>query len=229
MADRKAEADTLIRQLDDLLANSLGAWPSLLQRIQKKLYGKLYFGGAASSALRTTFAYALVTLGLARLASGRDVDQHLFWLSAWGAVYLGWAVFSSRRTTERALALIVEDIVPMLSTDTIRSISSQLAARFSASRIEWFGSLIAVAALAAATAALRYDLGATSDLAPNVQLGFWALGWLVIFFTAARCTDVARFYAIFAEKIAKEAPRLYALEPSSSVLVKGVAALGRTS
>jgi hypothetical protein len=59
------------------------------------------------------------------------------------------------------------------------------------------------------------------------QIAWWCVGWLYLFVTAARATDVARFYYVFAEHLDEEDQHLYVFDPARSNLVKAIAAVGQ--
>jgi hypothetical protein len=232
MADAGRDDDLLAGEIERLLSNSLGAWPGGLSSLMRRVPGLAGQGSAPFHALRTAFLYLLITVCGAWLVSDGNPERHLLSLSIWGAPYLGWAVFSSHRATARVMVLLREDVLPLLSERTKQSISHALKHRFDPRRVARTGWCVALIAIAAATLALGRDLARSAGLSGSAhleaQLGLWALGWLAIFFTAARCTDVARFYSLFAEHLRDEERKLYPLDPSASALVIGVTAVGRT-
>ena len=61
----------------------------------------------------------------------------------------------------------------------------------------------------------------------SVQIIYCCIGFLVLFLTAARTTDVARFYGTFGAHLHIDRERIYALDPAKSVLVTSIASIGR--
>jgi hypothetical protein len=57
-------------------------------------------------------------------------------------------------------------------------------------------------------------------------VAWWSVGWLFLFLTAARSTDVARFYYFFAKHLDEE-PNIYLFDPARSTLVTSIAAVGQ--
>jgi hypothetical protein len=170
--------------------------------------------------LITRAAYALLFCALPLALIGWPPKWPLFWLSVYAALYAAWALTTARLTSAKVLELIVYRIVPQLSEDTAKRIDSELARRFNERRsllISW--TIVVVSTVIAALA--------MSQWVPDApfQIAWWSLGWLFLFATAARVTDVARFYGVFAKHLETE-QTIYVLDPAHSILVRSVAAVG---
>jgi hypothetical protein len=220
----------IAKDLERLLANSLGATPGWGQKLAHHWAGEELARSAAFNALRTIVAFAAVVCGGMLLVSAGAPEPHLFWLGIWGALYLGCAVYTSQLATERVLTIVAKDMVPALSPESAEIISTELSRRFSRARVHLISWPVALVGLALASMALWQDMGSGARDYRNLeaQFVFWAIGWLNLFLTAARCTYVAQFYLVFAQQLAAEPDKLYPLNPSASPLVRNVSAIGRT-
>jgi hypothetical protein len=222
----------LLDEINALLAGSLGGLSPRIQAGIARVERPWMRSSPAIRGLRAVFVYALLLCGGLWLVSDGTPQPHLFWLSAWGALYLGWAVASAQATTERVVELLRGAILPALSADTLQSVSEVLARRFRQRRIDRIAWGIALAGLAIAGFALWSDITRAGAIAGQrrieIQLLFWSAGWLMIFLTGARCTYVAQFYAVFAEHLMAERDKIFPLAPSATALVRDISELGRT-
>jgi hypothetical protein len=113
-----------------------------------------------------------------------------------------------------------------LSKHAVSEINEDIARRFSGKRIALVSCGAALLATIASAFAIRHGL---QSLYRDrwLDIIYWSVGYFVLYLTAARATDIARFYGTFADHLALDADRLFALDPSRSVLVMRVAAVGR--
>jgi hypothetical protein len=171
--------------------------------------------------------YATVFAGLPWLLRGSS--EELFWLSIWGSGYFALAVTMARSTSAEVLQIIRSRVLPLLSPEAAAAIDDDLKDRFNSIRIQIvsFGSAV-VAALISAIA-IRMDVFPRSSImsGASAQITYCCIGFFVLFLTAARTTDVARFYGTFAAHLHFDRERIYPLDPARSVLVTSVASLGR--
>ena len=209
----------LTKRVTDLLDGCLGAIPfpsgtALRSRRRLIPLGPLLIGPY------TGLIYALLFCALPWLFFGRP-ERHLFWLSVFGSLYAAWATTIARSTSAKILEIIKSRIIPELSVETVGRIDSDLARRFEEKRLLQVSWTIALLGALAAGWAISRDV-------PNAlfQIAWWCVGWLFLFVTAAKATNVARFYYVFAEHLEKE-PNIYVFDPARSALVKDIAAVGR--
>jgi hypothetical protein len=150
-------------------------------------------------------------------------DRQLLWLSVYSSLYMAWAVTLARLTSRKIERKLQNDVVPSLSSETCKHIDAELRQRFPSSRVTAISALIAISG----TLLSIFWLDAETQ-AHWGQILWWAPGWILLFFTAARVTNVARFYGVFAENLGRERPKFYAIEPADSVLVRDISSVGRT-
>jgi len=215
--DPKAE---LTKRITDLLGGCLCASPhqfGIPGTLQTTLIpvGPLWIG------FYVGLAYGLLFCVLPALFLLGKPEPHLIWLSVYGSLYAAWATTIARSTSAKILETIKYRIIPLLSEETSDRINKDLAHRFKRERlllVSW-----SVAILGAAGA------GWTISQVSHVpfQIIWWCAGWLYLFVTAARATDVARFYYVFAEHLDEEEQHLYVFDPARSTLVKAIAAVGQ--
>jgi hypothetical protein len=146
-------------------------------------------------------------------------ERHLLWFSVYGSLYFAWATFIARQTSMQLQGTVHAQIIPSLSLAGAKRVYDSLGGQFSDKRINIVSILAACIGILLAVAAISYDVGYYP-----FQIGWWAVGWFVLFLTAARTTYVGRFYSCFAKDIDKEP--IYALDPARSMLITGVTTLG---
>jgi hypothetical protein len=152
-----------------------------------------------------------------------EPDRQLLWLSVYSSFYMTWVVTLARLTSRTVQSKLEDDIIPSLSPETCRYIDTALRQRFPRGRVTTISALIAIGGTLLSILSLDAETRAHWG-----QVLWWAPGWILLFFTAARVTIVARFYGLFAENLGREQPKLYAIEPADSVLVRDISSVGRT-
>jgi hypothetical protein len=159
----------------------------------------------------------------------QQFDLTLFWLSVWGSLYFAFAVTIARTTSSSVLRHIESNVLPVLSEKAALAIEEDLARRFRPMRISVVSVGAALVATVASVAAIRLDLFAKIDIAsaPWIKILYWSAGYFVLYLTAARATDVARFYGTFAAHLRIDTDQVFTLDPAKSVLVTQIAAIGR--
>jgi len=208
----------LENRVAELLNDCLGALPYGIRVVPRVATWELP-EWPSLKAVAVGATYALLFCALPWLVVKKP-ESHLFWLSVYGSLYAAWATWIARYTSATTLDLIRSRIIPDLSSATADRIDADLARYFSPARLAVWSSLAAAILTVAAAFAISRDV----HDAP-LQVIWWAAGWLVLFFTAARSTDVARFYYFFAKHLENE--RIYAFDPANSALVRSISAVGQ--
>lgn len=226
MAKAKQKDDPaaeLMKRVAGLLNGCLGARPFPRRTVSPR-QGRWTDGQPILFGVLVGLAYALLFCVLPfcilRYAFDRPPDPHLFWLQVYASLYIAWATTTARAASADVLRIIGRSIVPQLSPQAAKRIDDDLANGFEERRLSVVSSTVAVLGAVAAGYAISRDAHAGP-----AELVWWCLGWLFLFVTAARSTDVARFYSCFAKHLDGE-PNIYALDPARSILVRGVAAVG---
>lgn len=171
-------------------------------------------------------AVGLAYMGLFYLGPSLIVDspdRDLLWLSAYSSLYMAWAVTLARLTSRKIERKLRNDVIPSLTLETCESIDRELRSRFPSGRVTAISGSVAICG----TLLCIFSLGAETRTHWG-QILWWAPGWILLFYTAARVTNVARFYGLFAAHLRHEQAKLYAIEPADSVLVRDISAIGQT-
>jgi hypothetical protein len=219
----------LAKRITDLLGGNLGASPfqfGIVGPLRTTLIpvGPLWIG------LCVGLAYGLLFCALPSLFLLGKPEPHLFWSSVYGSLYAAWATAIARSTSAKVLETIKYRIIPLLSKEISDRIDKDLAHRFKRKRLLLVSWSVAILGAAAAGLAISWDVSHVpfQDVS-NVpfQIAWWCVGWLYLFVTAARATDVARFYYVFAEHLDEEDQHLYVFDPARANLVKAIAAVGQ--
>ena len=214
-------AGLLVSRVRDLLASTLGAFPKF-SRAPTRLSLRLDHLPPAVVGLGTGMLYLLLFCLLPITFFG-GLDLHLIWLSAFGAAYLALAVAAARATSGKVLGIIRDDIVPRLAPATLLQIDRAMERRFPDRPASVRALLIALLGTIAGGVAIAHDLPQASP----AQILWWSIGWFILFVTAARATDVARFYQEFSRPLSRGEEALYPFVPATSLLILDVARLGR--
>ena len=79
------------------------------------------------------------------------------------------------------------------------------------------------------TAQIPSSLPETNPSSPpeTSEIAIWSLGFFILYVLAARVTDVARFYRVFAKHLQSQSNSIFTLDPAHSVLVIDIASIGR--
>jgi hypothetical protein len=142
----------------------------------------------------------------------------------YGALWCGWAAMTTRFTSAAVSDTLNCRVIDRLSERGATWVHAQLASpRFARRRILTSAWAIGIFGSATATTLLSLDV---ADL-PVGALLWWALGWALLYATAAKVVLVARFYPLFAEAIAREPEMLFPLHPARSPLVASIALVGK--
>jgi hypothetical protein len=208
----------LAQRVSDLLNGCLGAHP-FPPKTGRPIKEALAPDKSLLKGLGAGIAYAVLFCGLPWIFVGRP-ERHLLWLSVYGSLYTAWATTIARMTSAGILEIIHSRVVPQLSEETADRIDRDLTERFTKGRLSAISWIAAILGAAAAGFAISYDV-------PNApfQVAWWCVGWLFLFVTAARSTNVARFYYLFAKHLDGER-NVYAFDPAHSILVRAIAAVG---
>jgi hypothetical protein len=129
---------------------------------------------------------------------------------------------TARSASAAVLGIIERQVIPDLSPQTANRIESDLARHFSEARLSRISWTIAILGAVASGIAIRHNV-------PNAGFQvvvWWAAGFSILYVTAARATNVARFYYYFAKHLGEE-PNIYVLDPARSNLVMGISAVGK--
>jgi hypothetical protein len=214
--------DGLRDRISHLLRGSLGAFPDT------GLFDDSSVGlSPVSAGLVAGLTYFFLFCFLPWICGARN--HILLLLSAWGSAYFAFAVVIAKSTSASALRILAGNILPELSEKAAARIDRDIARRFQ----EWRLSLVSFVSALIATLASLYAIHSDFlhqpklPLAIPIDFAFWAVGFFILYLTAARSTDVARFYGTFASNLEADADRLYALDPARSALVTQIAAVGR--
>lgn len=213
---QQAAVDNLFRRISSLLRGSLGAspipdWLTLPLRTPSPIIHGLCAG----------LLYAILFCGAPWLV--HKPNWSLFFVSAWGSVYFAFAVTIAMATSSSVLKIIESKVLPALSERAASAMDEDLTRRFGAMRVSVVSYSCALIATAASVVAIRRDVPS----APWAEIAYWGLGFSLLYLTAARTTDVARFYGTIADHVKIDADRLYALDPARSVLITQIATVGR--
>jgi hypothetical protein len=224
--------DRLLRRISLLLRDSLGAVPwsgSLVSKGGKlpSLYRATASWSPAVSGGVSGLIYAVLFAGLPWLVPGSSQD--LFWLSVWGSCYFALAVATARSASGEVFQIIQNRVLPLLSPEAVAVIDRDLEDRFGSIRIQVVSLGSALVAALISVIAIRQDVFPNSLVmsGASVQITYCCIGLFFLFLTAARTTDVARFYSTFAAHLHVDSERIYSLDPARSVLVTSVASIGQ--
>ena len=221
-AEASDARQALNRRVTHLLNGALGAFPWPAGTFGP--LGPRLSNGPVKAGLVAGICYALLFLVLPELFC-RPVDPHLFWLSAYASIYIAWAVATARATSADILDRIERRIVPVFPEETCLQIEAALARRFKEVRLAAMSWSLAIIGALIAAVAIRHDIGGAQNL--TLQILWWSVGWMFIFVTAARATDVARFYYVFSEHLSGAEAMLYVVNPTQSRIVSDVSLVGR--
>lgn len=220
----------LKQRIADLLLGNLGGLPTVRSRSA---------GGTASAfgvGLGAGATYFLLFCGLPLLW---ETPTLIIWqLSLWGSFYAAFAVTTARLTSGALLAQCRDRVIPSLDAPAIEAIEARLAARFQPARIQRRAVVITLLSLLVSALVLYADVlvqrpghplawRAPPDGQLAAEIGWWAIGFFLLYLTAARATDTARFYGVFAEELHTQPALLFALDPAHALVVQQTATLGR--
>ena len=219
--------DKLLWRISLLLRDSLGAIPWSGSLLSGKLHREALSWSPAVSGGISCLIYAAFFAGLPALVPHSSKD--LFWLSVWGSIYFGFAVAMARSTSAEVFLIAKSRVVPLLSSKALGEIDRDLEKRFGDARIQFVSLSSALAATVLSLIAIRHDVFPDSGIMSGamVQVVYCCMGFFILFLTAARATDVARFYTTFAAHLHLDKDRIYTLDPARSVLVISVASIGQ--
>lgn len=152
-----------------------------------------------------------------------------FWplmvLQLYGALWAGWAT-TSTRIANRSVMAVIKDIIPELSPEARKDVSDEIHRRST----PWWRLLVVSWGLGAVAAAIAgylvyHDLPAR--LRPSQwEIGWWCLGWTLLYTTSAKVVNVSRFYQIFAESFEEKQALLW-LNPAASFVVASTALVAK--
>jgi len=203
-----------------LLDDELGANP-----FSGAITGHLPHKSPIFVGFRAGIVYAIAFCGLPWIVF-KDFGV-LVWLSVWGSCYLAFASAIAWFTSLSVFKIIEDNILPELAEGAIAAIDEDLARRFDGKRVRVLSFLVAITAAGVSALAIHYDLKSSGHPASLVKIGWLCSGLFILYITAARTTDTARFYGTFATHLKIDADRVYAPDPVHSLLITHIAALGR--
>ncbi len=212
------------------MGSMLGALPNIIhdrrlwyRRTQSPLINGLLLGGTYAF----VFAVAPWLLSKFRLSIGAYAwgNHTLNLLSVWGAAYFLFAATAASLASAALSDVIQNEILPGLSPAATVLVDQKLAQRFQTKRIAFNSTAIALVCTLASVWML--DRGNYLKHVSSLQLVWWSCGFFVLYLTAARVTDIARFYGVFAETLACNEHTTYLMCPSHSLQVDKTAAAGR--
>jgi hypothetical protein len=210
------DSTRLAERVDALLADTLGAYPFRPESRSSRRWPPWLV------ALLSGAAYAVLFCALPWLLGSRH--RELLQLSLWGSCYLAFAVLTARSTSAAVLDTVRTHVIPDLSPETAASIERDLARRFRPIRLNLLSATVAALALAVSALAIWTDLKTKPG---RLEIAWWGVGFLILYFTAARTTDVARFYGVFASNLVHEKSRIFPLDPVHSIPVLNVARIAK--
>ena len=216
---RAGAAAELTKRVTELLNGCLGAMP-FPSKALAPLGSTLIPDPPYWKALAVGLIYALFFCALPWVVVERPA-RFLLWLSIYGSLYAAWATWIARTTSDKVLRIIKLRLIPELSLETASRIDDDLARHFSAAGLACWSWIAAILGAVAAGFALNHDV-------PNVpyQVAWASVGLLCLFVTAARSTNVARFYYFFAKHLDDEA-NIYVFDPAHSTLVRSISVVGQ--
>jgi hypothetical protein len=217
--------DRVLERISLLLRGSLGAIPWSGSVVSQS--GKLASWTPAVAGGVSGLIYVALFGAIPWLLPGSS--DNLFWLSVWGGSYFAFAVATARSASSEVFQIIQTRVLPLLSPSAVAAIDRDLGDRFGNVRIQVVSLGSAMVAAVISVIAIRQDVFPTSAVmsVESAQITFCCIGFFFLFLTAARTTDVARFYSTFAAHLFVDSERIYALDPARSVLVTSVASIGR--
>jgi hypothetical protein len=223
--------DELKKRIGALLDGSLGLniFGNISFTFGSKWFAS-FFNNAWSPGLRMSTIYVFLFIGLPwflSLISPFEPNLSLVWLQVYGSLWSGWATTSTRLTSSVISKIIDKNIVPKLSDETAVKMNEELASGFDKSRLLWVSWAIGTGCAALAGYLIYHDLLGANHAAPIYEVIWWCLGWAILFTTAAKVVNVARFYRLFASHLRDDADKLYAMDPARSTLVISVASVAR--
>jgi hypothetical protein len=203
-------------RIEDLLRGTLGASPFRPGQLSLGEPGP-YLSGLVSGLL-----YAAIFCIIPWLLFPQE--QRLLALSAWGAAYYAFAVATAQLTSREVTSILEDGVIRQMPVQAAARIEHELARRFSERRILIVSLCAATGAWALSFFALDRDLPTASW----GQVAYWSIGYFWLFLTAARATDVARFYGTFARDLEKNSDwHLYSLNPAGTALISQISAISR--
>jgi hypothetical protein len=203
-------------RVKDLLRGTLGASPFRPDQLQLGELGP-YLSGLVSGLLYVAIFCIIPWLLFPQ-------EQRLLALFAWGAFYYAFAVATAQLTSREVTSILEDGVIRQMPVQAAIRIERELARQFSERRILIVALCAATAAWALSFFAINYDL----PTAPWYQVAYWSIGYFWLFLTAARATDVARFYGAFARDLEKNSDwHLYYLDPAGTALISQISAIGQ--
>ena len=143
-------------------------------------------------------------------------DERNSW--QWNAL----ALLTSGRVKNR----IVERIVDQYPDHINESIKSDIITNYLLTRASNISQILSV--LLSLFAAWSVHPGASDGHLLYLGLLWWAFGWYLIFYVAARGIIVGTFYVTFCRHLVDAEDLLYRHDPAKSVIVEDLASVGRT-
>ena len=221
----------LKRQINDLLEGSMGLniFPCSFRWIWRFGQPPIIRNNPYLAGLSVAALYAALFCGVPWLLffASQSIfakpSWPLFLLQIYGSFWSGWATTTTRITSSLISRTIEGAIIPELSPRTADVICEDLRRRFE--KVWLLATSWGIAAVGATLAGylIHHD-------APEASLGeviWWSTGWAILFATAAKVVNVARFYRVFAAHLKDDPEKLYAMDPARSTLVISVASVAR--
>ena len=215
MPEEDDSIGSLKDRIGNLLVDSLGGIPAigpvrLLGRIDSPVLRGLVLG----------LTYNVIFVA---------APWHLFhtptlkWLSIWGGCYFIYAAVAAETASSSISTIINSGILPYISVADASAIMDELRISFSQKRIRILSTSVAALATVLSVIALYHEI-------PSIQLletACWASGFFILYLTATRAVDVARFYGVFAAHLGGDADPIIAVSPAQSLRVRETALVGR--
>jgi|GEM_PF-7120902 len=142
----------------------------------------------------------------------------------YGAFWAGWAAMTTRLASAAVYDILDSRVIDRLSDAAALWVDQQLDAKqYARPHLLISAWMVGIIGAATAAALLAGDLSGI----PLPALLWWALGWALLYATAAKVVLVGRFYTLFAEAVARHPEMLFPLHPSRSPMVTSLALVAK--
>jgi hypothetical protein len=173
-------------------------------------------------------AFWLVPFVVDRLSNAHLYNAEMSRLALYGGLWFWWASWTSRVTSHRIELKLTKIIVEHLPDNVAKSINDDIATSWHLRHASCLSFGIALVLVGIAVLSVRDVLNINVVSWTCVGGIWWGLGWLLIFYVAARGIIVGTFYYTFSKHLNDALCVIYPYDPGRSAVVEDLSSVGRT-